>query len=373
MGNSSIYKKILVDFLIAVITVLILVFLVPKAIRFFMPFVIGWIIAMIANPLVRFLERRVKIVRKHSSVLIIIAALGAVVAILYFGGIFLVRQTMGLISDLPYIADEIQNQIIIATNDMKGFYHILPENLKEWIDSIGGNLGKYITTFVSKISTTSINGAGLLVKNVAEGFLMAIITILSAYFFIAERDILVADIKKNMPESIMEKYRIIKVNFVLAIGGYFKAQFKIMGVIIVILFVGLEIMDVNYSFLLALLIAFLDFLPVFGTGTVIFPWALFDVIGGKYFHAVCLMIIYIICQLVRQVLQPKMVGDSIGLSPLATLVFMYVGYKIKGVLGMIIGIPVGMAIINLYKAGIFDQLIRGAKIIIHDINEYRKY
>lgn len=373
MGNSSIYKKIAVDFIIAIITLLIIIFVIPKAIGFFMPFVIGWIIAMIANPLVRFLEKRVKIVRKHSSVLIIIVALGAVVALLYFGGSFLIHQTIGLISDLPHIADEVQKQIIIATNDMKGFYHILPESLKDGIDNIGGNIGKYVTTFVSKLSTTSINGASSIVKNVAEGFLMAIITILSAYFFIAERDVLVADLKKNIPESIMEKYQIVKSNFVLAIGGYFKAQFKIMGVIIVILFVGFEVIDVNYSFLLALLIAFLDFLPVFGTGTVIFPWALFDVIDGNYFRAVCLMIIYIICQLVRQVLQPKMVGDSIGLSPLTTLVFMYVGYKIKGVLGMIIGIPIGMAVINLYKAGIFDQLIRGAKIIVHDINEYRKY
>lgn len=373
MGNKEIYKKIAVDFLIAIITVLIIIFVVPRAIGFFMPFVIGWIIAMIANPLVRFLEKRVKIVRKHSSVLIIIAALGIVIALLYFGGVFLVRQTTGLISELPQIVEETQIQLEKAADDMKGFYHILPVNVKEWIDNIGGSIGTYISGFISKISKTSINGASSIVKNVAEAFLMSIITILSAYFFIAERDILVANVKKNTPDSILLKYQIIKDNFILAIGGYFKAQFKIMGVVMTILFIGLWIIGVGYSFLIAFLIAFLDFLPVFGTGTVIFPWAVLDVIGGDYFEAACLMIIYFICQLVRQILQPKMVGDSIGLSPLTTLVFMFIGYRIKGVLGMIVGIPIGMAIMNLYKAGIFDQLIRGMKIVAHDINEYRKY
>lgn len=373
MGNREIYKKIAVDFLIAIITIAVIIFVVPRTISFFMPFVIGWIIAMIANPLVKFLEKRVKIVRKHSSVIIIIAALGIVIALLYFGGIFLVRQSTGLISELPHMFEETQTQLEKTADDMKGFYHILPLNVKEWIDNIGGSIGTYISGFISKISTTSLNGASSLVKNVAEVFLMVIITILSAYFFIAERDSLVENLKKYTPESILLKYQIIKDNFILAIGGYFKAQFKIMGIVMIILFVGLKIIGVNYTFLISFLIAFLDFLPVFGTGTVIFPWALIDVIGGAYFEAVCLIIIYLICQLVRQILQPKMVGDSIGLSPLTTLLFMFIGYRVKGVIGMIIGIPIGMAIINLYRAGIFDQLIKGIKIVVHDINEYRKY
>ena len=88
---------------------------------------------------------------------------------------------------------------------------------------------------------------------------------------------------------------------------------------------------------------------------------------------VVLGVLYLVCQVVKQLLQPKMVGDSIGVSPLATLFFMFVGYRISGVLGMILGIPVGMALIKFYELGVFDRLIRGAKIIISDINQFRKY
>ena len=89
------------------------------------------------------------------------------------------------------------------------------------------------------------------------------------------------------------------------------------------------------------------------------PWAIIDVISGNYFRAIGLVIIYLICQVVKQLLQPKMVGDSIGLNPLATLLFMFVGYRLYGVFGMIIGIPVGMVLVNMYRIGMFDRLIRG--------------
>lgn len=373
MEGKGIYKKILVDFLIALLTLAILIFIVPKAIRFFLPFVIGWIIAMIANPVVRFLEKKVKIVRKHSSAIFIIASIAAVIALSYFGISFLVRQITALIKDLPVLYEQLQDQLEVTQGNMSGVYSMMPVKVKDFLDHLGENLMGYLGDAISNAGSFSVTDAGSLVKNVAETFLMAIITIMSAYFFIADREKLLKGIRDITPDSLQERVTLIKNNFSRAIGGYFRAQFKIMLVVVVILFAGFELLKINYSFLLALGIAFLDFLPVFGTGTVIFPWAVIDLLNGKYFEAICLIVIYLICQVVRQILQPKMVGDSIGLSPLATLLFMFIGYRIKGVLGMIIGIPIGMAFINLYKAGLFDKLIRGMKIIIHDINEYRKY
>jgi predicted PurR-regulated permease PerM len=139
------------------------------------------------------------------------------------------------------------------------------------------------------------------------------------------------------------------------------------------MFIAFEILGVAYSFLLALGIAFLDVLPVFGTGAVLWPWAIYEVISANYMNAVGLIIVYLICQVLKQILQPKMVGDSIGISPLTTLVFMFIGYRFYGVLGMILGIPIGMVCVNLYRIGTFDRIIRGFKIIVHDINEFRKF
>ena len=177
----------------------------------------------------------------------------------------------------------------------------------------------------------------------------------------------------DIPNSALNYYNLITSNFKKAVVGYFKAQFKIMVIITIILFVGLMIISADYALLLALLIAFLDLLPVFGTGTVIFPWVIINLINERYKEAVVLIVLYIICQTVKQLLQPKMVGDSIGLSPLMTLLFLFIGYRFGGLLGIIIGIPVGMIVVNLYRAGLFDTLIRGVKIIVKDVNEYRKF
>lgn len=373
MRGKDVYLKIMADFIIAILAFLFLIFIVPKAIKFFLPFVIGWIIAMIANPVVRFLEKKVKIVRKHSSAIFIIASIAAVVCLCYFGFSFLGRQIISLIQDLPVLFERFQKQMQASEENLSGVYRMMPVNAQQFLDQFSDKLMMHLGEAISNTSKFSAADAGSLVKNVAEAFLMSIITIMSAYFFIADRDKLINGVKDIMPDSLIERSNLIKNNFTMAIGGYFRAQFKIMLVVVVILFVGFEILQIDYSFLLALGIALLDFLPVFGTGTVIFPWAVIDLVTGKYFEAVCLIIIYLVCQVVRQILQPKMVGDSIGLSPLATLFFMFVGYRIKGVLGMIIGIPIGMAVINLYKAGLFDKLIQGLKIVIHDINEYRKY
>lgn len=373
MSNFQKYMRIAADFLVAGILVLLLIFVVPRALKFFMPFVIGWVIAMLANPLVQFLEKNVKMVRKHSSALIIIAALAVVVTAVYFGAGILIRESINFAKDLPEIFAELQVNVGEALEKLDGLADFLPDNTRAILNNLGNTLSAAFSSAISKIDASTLGAAGTLMKNVADIFLMTIITILSAYFFIADRERLLAISRELLPKSAAEQISLIKHNFIEALGAYFKAQFKIMLVIVIILFAGFELLDIHYSFFLAIIVAVLDFLPFFGTGTVLWPWIVLEIIGGQYFTAVCLGIIYLVCQLTHQLLQPKLVGDGIGVSPLATLIFMFIGYRINGVLGMILGIPIGMAILSLYRAGAFDRLIAGAKVILHDLNEYRKW
>ncbi|WP_303031064.1 AI-2E family transporter, partial [uncultured Duncaniella sp.] len=107
-----------------------------------------------------------------------------------------------------------------------------------------------------------------------------------------------------------------------------------------------------------MLIAFLDFLPLFGTGTALFPWALVKLLSGEWAFAVGLVLLYLLTQAVRQIIQPKIMGDSLGLSPFATLFFLYLGFKLRGISGMILAVPLGMLAVNLFQYGIFDSLLR---------------
>jgi sporulation integral membrane protein YtvI len=373
MREPKVYLKIVINFIIAILAVLFTFLLLPKILGFFMPFVIGWIVAMIANPLVKFLEKRVRLLRKHSSAIIIVVVVAAIVGAIYLIIAVLVREVKSLSSDLPNIFTQVEQQLENLSERVKDISGSLPASLQRMIDNLINGISSNITNFNTDENMLTLSTAGNFAKDIAEVFLMVIVTILSAYFFIARRDELVAGLKKNMPNSLNSGWLIIYENFKTAVGGYFKAQFKIMFIIIAIMFIGFEILGVGYSFLLAFGIALLDLLPVFGTGAILWPWALIDMLMGNYVRAIGLVVIYLICQIVKQILQPKMVGDSIGISPLATLVFMYIGYRFYGVLGMILGIPIGMVLVNLYRIGTFDRLIEGLRIIIHDINEFRKF
>lgn len=372
MREPIIYLKLVINLLIWLVAILFIIFLLPKILSYFLPFVIGWVIAMIANPLVKILEKRVKIVRRHSSAIIIIGVLIGVTALLYLGVTSIVDQLIEFINDLPNLYTNIDYQFKLALEKLQGIYVMMPLSLREIIDELRVSLNGISSNIIKSIGTSTINEASGFAKNIFDIIFMTIIAILSAYFFIAERDNLVSRIKKMIPSSILEKYNFIVNNFMKALLGYFKAQFKIMLILIGVMFIGFEILGIGYSFLLALGVAFLDFLPIFGTGAVLWPWAFIDMLNSNYVRAIGLMVIYLICQIIKQVLQPKMVGDSIGISPLSTLIIMFIGYRIKGVIGMIFSLPVGMVLISFYQAGLFDGIIREFKLIIKDINEFRK-
>lgn len=174
------------------------------------------------------------------------------------------------------------------------------------------------------------------------------------------------------PKPIQDRMTMITDNLKFAVGGYFKAQFKIMGVVGVLLLIGFGIMQVHYAVILAILIAMLDFLPFFGTGTALLPWAVYKLLVGNYKMAIMLLVLYGVTQLVRQVIQPKLVGDGVGLNPLLTLVLLYAGYKLGGLLGMIFAVPFGMIGINMYKAGAFDYILDDVRILVKGILSLRE-
>ena len=150
------------------------------------------------------------------------------------------------------------------------------------------------------------------------------------------------------------------------------AQFRIEIVIYFVLFIGLLILQVEYSFLIAFLIAVLDFFPVFGAGAVLWPWALMEVLAGNYRMALGLMIIWGVAQLLRQIIQPKFVGDSIGVPAIPTLFLLFIGYRIGSVAGMILAVPVGIVIQKMFEAGLFDTTINSVRILLYGFNHFRK-
>ena len=366
------YLRNVVNIVLFLMGVVLVCLLVPRFLIFFMPFVVGWIIALIANPLVRFMEKRLKIVRKHSSMVIIIGTIALIVLGGYGLIAWLAREIYGFIGILPDLYESLLGDLEITGTNLAGLSEKIPPELVEKLATIINSLTESLGNVISTIGVPTVTAAGNIAKNIPNILVNVIFTILSAYFFIAERDKIIQWGREHTPEELRSKWHFIAGRFRSAVGGYFKAQFKIMGVVAVILLVGFFVLHIKYAILWAILVALLDFLPFFGTGTVLIPWAVLKALSGNYKFAVGLIIIYLVSQLVRQVIQPKIVGDTIGLNPLSTMVFMYIGYKVGGIIAMIIAVPIGLIVINLYEAGAFDDIIKDVKELAEGLNEYRK-
>lgn len=372
MKKSTKYLKILCNFIAMLITLFCVFYILPKLAVYFMPFLVGFVIALIANPVIRFLEKRIKIKRKYGFVLMIIIVI-AVIVLLCDGAFSLLWQGLQSFSAyLPTMYKNAGEEISNAANSLERMLNSLPFVQDLDFDKYETVVQDYLGSMVSDSGENTADRLGSVAKSIPNIFVSVIMGLLATYFFIVDREKLLRLIKAKVPQDFQDKCKMMYGQIVGAVGGYFKAQFQIMFVIYVILVVGLMILGVNYAWLIGFGIALLDMLPVFGTGTVLCPWAVIKLFSGNYMTALGMLALYAICLVVHQILQPKLVGDSVGMDPFATLFFMYIGYRVSSVLGMIIAIPVGMILINLYKAGAFDTLVWCVKEVVNDFNEFRK-
>lgn len=366
------YAKLLVNLLLWAAGIVLLFTVVPRLLLFFLPLVIGWILAILANPLVRLMEKRFRIVRRHGSMLIIITAIALVVLVLYLIIARLGGEIVGFIYAFPETYVRMGEEFTQIGKNLSGVYAQLPDGLQAGLASLGTQFDSYMGTIVEEIGRPTVTAAGNFAKNLPSYLLGVVFVILSAYFFIADRERIMKFFRENVPENVQKTFLIATDSIKNAVGGYFKAQFKIMGVVFLILLVGFAVLGIRFAVLIAFLTAFLDFLPFLGTGTVLLPWALFQFLAHDYRMAVGLLVIYAVSQTVRQLIQPKIVGDTVGLSPLATLIWIYIGYKLYGVVGMIVAVPVGVLVQTFYRIGMFQPLFAAIGDVARDINRFRK-
>lgn len=372
MKRSTKYLKIFCNLFWALIVLLGLIFLLPKVILFFMPFVAGFLLSRIAYPMVQFLEKRIKINRKYGTMLIIVLVIAVVAFFCYCMIAVLLMGLRGFIEYLPTMSANAGREIEAAMEQFQSVVQKVPflQNMK--IMELETMLGDTVSGIVTGGDSPTITVIGEFAKGLPDLLVSSIMGLLSTYFFVAERDKMAQWFLHHSSDSFREKTMQTYSQMLKAVGCYFKAQFQIMGVIYVILTIGLVFLRVKYAWLIGFGIAFVDMLPVFGAGTVLVPWAAVKFFSGSYTVAAGMIVLYVAALLVHQLVQPKLIGESVGLNPFATLFFMYIGYQFAGVLGLIVAIPIGMLVLNFYRAGAFDSILWCFREISKDFNEFRK-
>jgi sporulation integral membrane protein YtvI len=244
---------------------------------------------------------------------------------------------------LPGTFDEMTNIIYNMQDRFERYMTFLPDefalDFDELINQVLSMITSWAGDFAMSVSVGFVTGIPLLLINV-------FLCLLSAFFFTKDKKLIGESIMKTMPEWLKTRLRTVQKGFLTAIGGYARAQLTIMSVVASVSILGLSILNAPYPFTMGMVAAMCDMLPMIGTGLIFLPWALFSLISGNYALALGLAIVNVVCFVTRQILEPKVLGQQIGLHPLIVLLGIYVGLKVFGVVGLFLG-PVLMVIAKL--------------------------
>ena len=370
MKKWQILWNIIFEIFIFLTGFLLLIWLVPKLLGFFWPFVASWILALLAAPLCSFLEKHIRLNKHWASAFVIILVLVILAGAGYFMITRLGKELISFLSDTPMYYAYFQKAIKMLGMKLNGVIAPISSDFGNQVQVVFDDLLSQMGSVINEFAPQSVSMLGSAAANVTSGLIGSLVMILSAYFFIADRDKMKLTLSKWLPDELEEQYNNIKGKLMAAMGGFVLAQLKIMGIVFVILMVGFLILKSPYAFLLALLISFLDLLPVLGTGTVLIPWAVIVLVQGNFHQGIILIVLYVVCLLARQLLQPKIIGDSIGMDTLPTLVLIYTGYKLRGMSGMILALLIGTVVVTLYRLGVFDGKIKRLRFLIDEYMHY---
>lgn len=372
-GIHDKYKKAVVNIILMILLIIVCLSIVPKIILLIMPFVLGCFFALLLNPFVCFLEEKIKIKRKVGTVLVMLSLLVLISLVILLIGYRLGVKTYHLCESIPNMWHQLEGEIVMIVGQWSPVLEKLPVDMVKTAEEVGEIIGNRIRILIGDYSVLAAGGFKKFAGRIPRIAIAVIMCLLSTYFYVVEKEKIMDFLRKNMPLSWKKKCRILKQTTGKVTAGYFKAQLKIEIWVYLILVAGFILLKVDYGFLIAFPIAVLDFLPIFGTGIVLLPWAVIKILSGNYGFALGLFLIWALGQLVRQVIQPKMMEESMGLSSIPTLILLYLGYQFAGFIGMMVAVPLGNLVVAMNKAGFFENGKRSIWILWSAVHEFRKF
>lgn len=352
------YKKILVAAAYVLIGAAIAFVFVKYLAGVLLPFIIAYVLAVLLHPLVNLVCKKTKIPRVITVILTVVVTVGVVGVLLYLVVHRVYNEITSLYQTVSNILTEMKNNPDYAVEIIDTINGYVPfVDFREQLMEIWENIDVYVTTFATTL-VTDLNGIiipaiNAIMNTVPPVLVGTIITIVAFYYFLAQYHRINNAVVSVFPKVVGEHLVAIKRQLVSAVFMFIKAYGVIMMITFMEAFVGFTILGVEYAFLMAVLTAVVDIMPILGTGAVVIPWGVFEIIRGNYFIGIGLLVLYAIITVVRQFLEPKIVGKSVGLHPLLALVSMYVGLKLLGVVGLF-GFPIALVIYNrLREEGFF--------------------
>jgi sporulation integral membrane protein YtvI len=328
------------------------------------PFIIAVFIALLINPLVNFLERKVKIPRGFAVILSILLLICFIAGILILLVAEIVNGTTYLAKVVPghlellavYIETFFMNKIMPLYNQLAYLFNNLETNQQQSIIDNIQNIGEQVSTSVGNFIKNFLEKIPVMISWLPNAATVIIFSLLSTFFISKDWYKFKEALKATLPQKAKKSGKTIFEELKKALIGFLRAQATLISITTTIVLFGLLILRVDYAITIALLIGLVDILPYLGTGLVFVPWIIYLAFSGSLPLAIGLGVLYLIVMIQRQIMEPKVLSSSIGLDPLATIISLFIGYKLIGFLGLIAG-PIALVILRTFhNAGVFEDL-----------------
>lgn len=345
-------REFLLRWAYCAVWLVVLFLLLRFALPWLLPFLLAWAAAAAAEPLISRLRRGLRLKRSFLSAVLTLA-LGAAAVVL--GTVVvsaLVRQLLELLGQLPAWLAGLPAQGAALVARLENFGDFPTEGLSQYLEQALEKLGDSLAQAAVSASGALLRAATEAAKKLPRALLFCGTTALAIFFTIASYPQLRAFLYRQLPPEKRATLQSVKTGAAAALGKWLRAECLLIAVTFFQLLAGFLLLRQPYALLLSALIALIDALPVLGTGTVLLPWAAVCFIGGDVARGLALTALYLLVWLVHSFLEPKLMGKSGGLPPLAALLAMYVGFSALGVGGMVLG-PVALLMVKqLHDRGV---------------------
>ena len=356
--DMNYYKKVGRRLLILTFT-LIAIYIMFKLSIFYVPFLIAFIISLLIEPLIKKTMKVTSLTRKTSAIITLIIVFAIIIGLLVWGIASLITEASIILENLNNnvgnIGDKISNLITnFSFDNIK-----MPNQIKEIIQNSFTNLVSIGADIVQNSLTRIIN----ILTNIPKIMICIGITIIATYFVCTDKMYILDQLEHHLPRNWVNKFGIKLRKVISSLGSYLKAEGILTLICFSIVLVGLIIfsfigMNVKYPLVIAMLISFVDALPILGAGTILLPWAVISGFNGDITLAISLIFLYVIIIVIRQIIEPRIVSSHIGIHPIFTLIAMYTGFKLIGIIGLFIGPIVLIILKNIFETMIDNGVVK---------------
>lgn len=344
--------RYVVNFIYYTFIVVLIYLLLKYGLGLIAPFLIALTIAFILKTPARFIAAKIKIPYKLVVIVLVLIFYGIIGILIALLGLKLFSLFADLIPQLPSIYE----------SQMLPFMTSIFANIENQIYLLDPTLQSALNTYFKQFTQSvgeSISGFSVYLLTAVSGFASALpiffiktlMMVIASFFIAADYDMIVRFIMRQFSPRAKELILQIKVYVVGTLFVYIRSYLLIVFITFTELSIGLSILGLEKAILIALLIAIFDVLPVLGTGGIMVPWTIIEIIRGNYSLAIGLFIVYVIVTIVRNIIEPRIVGKRIGLHPVVILIAMFVGAQLFGALGLF-GFPITLSLLcHLNRTG----------------------